>query len=124
MKKIILILLGLIAFLLGVVGTILPILPTTPFLILSFTCFTMSSNHLTSWFMKTKLYQTYLADYQKQKGLKKEAKIKIMATITLFMSFGFILMGLQGIYLGCLVLLIVWIVHCYYFFFHIKTIRP
>ena len=54
--------------------------------------------------------------------MTKKAKCRIMITVTLLMSIGFIMMGLKGIAAGCVVLGGVWIFHLVYFLFIIKTI--
>ena len=46
--------------------------------------------------------------------MTKQAKIRIMCSVTLLMSVGFIMMGLKGIVVGDIVLLIVWIFHMAY----------
>jgi len=51
-----------------------------------------------------------------------KAKVRIMVTVTLLMSVGFIMMGLKGIVTGCIVLSCVWVFHIIYFIFGIKTI--
>lgn len=55
-------------------------------------------------------------------GMTKQAKIRIMCSVTLLMSVGFIMMGLKGIVVGDIVLLIVWIFHMAYFTFGVKTV--
>ena len=55
-------------------------------------------------------------------GIKKRAKIRIMCSVTLLMSIGFIMMGLKGIVIGNIVLLIVWIFHMVYFTFGVRTV--
>ena len=54
--------------------------------------------------------------------MTRKAKCRIMLTVTLLMSIGFIMMGLKGIVAGCVVLGSVWIFHLVYFIFGIKTI--
>ena len=54
--------------------------------------------------------------------MTKKAKVRIMVTVTLLMSVGFIMMGLKGIVTGCIVLGCVWAFHIIYFIFGIKTI--
>ena len=85
-------------------------------------CFAHSSTALHCWFIHTKLYQENLADFVAGKGMTKKAKVRIMVTVTLIMSFGFIVMGLKGIVTGCVVLGCIWLFHLVYFIFGIKTI--
>lgn len=118
MKKILYILIGCISLGLGIIGVILPILPTVPFMLLAAFCFARSSERLDGWFKNMKLYR----ENNIKNGMTKQAKIRIMCSVTLLMSVGFIMMGLKGIVVGDIVLLIVWIFHMAYFTFGVKTV--
>lgn len=118
MKKIIYIFIGCISLGLGIIGVILPILPTVPFALLAAFCFARSSERLDGWFKNTKLYR----ENNIKNGMTKQAKIRIMCSVTLLMSIGFIMMGLKGIVIGNIVLLVVWIFHMAYFTFGVKTV--
>lgn len=118
MKKILYILIGCISLGLGIIGVILPILPTVPFVLLAAFCFARSSERLDGWFKNTKLYR----ESNIKSGMTKQAKIRIMCSVTLLMSIGFIMMGLKGIVVGNVVLFIVWIFHMVYFTFGVKTV--
>ena len=118
MKKIIYIFIGCISLGLGIIGVILPILPTVPFVLLAAFCFAKSSERLDGWFKNTKLYR----ENNIKNGMTKQAKIRIMCSVSLLMSIGFIMMGLRGIVVGNVVLLIVWIFHMAYFTFGVKTV--
>ena len=122
MKKILYSILGCVGIGLGAAGTVLPVLPAVPFLMLAAFCFARSSKKLESWFKSTKLYKDNLADFVAGRGMTKRAKCRIMVTVTLLMSIGFIMMGLKGIITGCIVLGCVWIFHLVYFLFVVKTI--
>ena len=122
MKKILYVILGCVSVTLGAVGAVLPILPTVPFLLLAAYCFARSSERLHTWFHNTKLYKENLEDYVEGKGMRKQSKIRIMCIVTLLMSTGFILMSAKGIFMGCMVLGCVWILHILYFTFKVKTI--
>ena len=118
MKKILYIFIGCISLGLGIIGVILPILPTVPFVLLAAFCFAKSSERLDSWFKNTKLYR----ENNIKNGMTKQVKIRIMCSVTLLMSIGFIMMGLKGIVIGNIVLLIVWFFHMAYFTFGVKTV--
>lgn len=122
MKKILYIILGCVGVGVGTIGAVIPILPTFPFLMLAAFCFARSSKRLDTWFKNTKLYKDNLADFVAGRGMTKKAKIRIMVTVTLLMSVGFIMMGLKGIVTGCVVLGFVWVLHLVYFIFGVKTI--
>ena len=122
MKKILYIILGCVCVSMGTVGALVPVLPTFPFMMLAAFCFARSSERLDRWFKNTKLYKDNLADFAAGKGMTRRAKVRIMITVTLFMSIGFVMMGLNGIVTGCVVLGLVWVFHVIYFIFGIKTI--
>lgn len=118
MKKILYMIVGCISLGLGIIGVILPILPTVPFVLLAAFCFARSSERLNGWFKNTKLYR----ENNIKSGMTKRAKIRIMCSVTLLMSIGFIMMGLKDIVVGNIVLLIVWIFHMAYLTFGVKTV--
>lgn len=121
MKKILYIVLGCISVGLGALGAVLPVLPTVPFLMLTVFCFARSSEKLDRWFRSTKLYKENLKDFMAGKGMTKKTKIRIMVTVTLLMSIGFVVMGLRGIVSGCVVLGLVWVFHIVYLVFGVRT---
>lgn len=118
MRKILYIMIGCISLGLGIIGVILPILPTIPFVLLAAFCFAKSSERLDGWFKNTKLYE----ENNIKSGMTKRAKVRIMCSVTLLMSIGFIMMGLKDIVVGNIVLLIVWIFHMVYFTLGVKTV--
>lgn len=121
MKKILYIVLGCISVGLGALGAVLPVLPTVPFLMLTAFCFARSSEKLDRWFRSTRLYEENLKDFVAGKGMTKKTKIRIMVTVTLLMSIGFVVMGLRGIVSGCIILGLVWVFHIAYFVFGVRT---
>ena len=122
MKKLLYIILGCIGVGLGAVGAVVPMLPAFPFLMLAAFCFARSSEKLDRWFKGTKLYKDNLEDYVAGRGMTVKTKVRIMSTVTLLMSVGFIMMGLKGIVTGCIVLGCVWLFHIIYFIWGVKTI--
>ena len=122
MRKSIYAILGIISFILGSIGTIIPLLPTVPFYLLATYCFARSSKRLNDWFKNTKFYQENLQDLVVCKAMSLKAKVRIMASVTLLMFIGFVLMGIKGIIPGCIVLFSIWVFHVLYFTFVIKTL--
>ncbi|MBQ8135289.1 MAG: YbaN family protein [Clostridia bacterium] len=121
-KRIIFAVLGLICFALGTVGVVLPILPTTPFYLLTLFFLANSSERLHKWFLGTKLYKKHLDSFVKKKGMLLSTKISIITTVTLLMGFGFFMMARKSIWIPCMILAVVWLVHILYFVFRVKTI--
>lgn len=121
-KKVLYIAVGCIGVGLGAIGAVLPILPTFPFLLLAAYCFARSSERLHTWFIGTKLYKNNLESYVKGQGMTRKTKIRIMTTVTLLMSIGFVMMMLRSVYIPCIILGVVWIFHIVYFLFGVKTL--
>ena len=120
LKKILYVILGCIGLGLGAVGAVVPMLPAFPFLLLAAFCFARSSERLHNWFVNTKLYKDNLESYLAGKGMSKKTKIRIMITVTLLMSVGFMMM--HAVPVGRIVLACVWLFHIVYFLFGVKTI--
>ena len=87
MRKILYIIIGCISLGLGIIGVIVPILPTVSFVLLAAFCFAKSSERLDGWFKNTKLYR----ENNIKNGMTKRVKIRIMCSVTLLMSIGFIM---------------------------------
>ncbi len=121
LKKIIYIIVGCIGLALGAVGAVLPLLPAFPFLLLAAICFGKSSERLNNWFKSTKLYKNNLESFVKRQGMTWKTKIKIMITVTVLMTIGFIMM--KQVVVGRIVLGAVWVFHILFFVFGVKTIK-
>lgn len=119
-KKAAYMVLGCIGVGLGAVGAVVPLLPSFPFLLLAAFCFARSSEKLHNWFVGTKLYKDNLESYVAGKGMTKKTKVRIMVTVTLLMSIGFVMM--HAVPVGRIVLGCVWVFHILYFVFGVKTI--
>ncbi|MGM9630129.1 YbaN family protein [Butyricicoccus sp.] len=120
-KKIVYIVLGCLGVGLGALGVVVPLLPAFPFLLLAAFCFGRSSDRLHTWFIGTRLYKDNLESYVQGKGMTRKTKIRIMVTVTILMSIGFIMM--HQVPVGRIVLACVWVFHIIYFLFGIKTMQ-
>lgn len=121
-KRIVFIVLGCICLTLGAVGIFLPILPTTPFFLATLFFFTNSSKRLHDWFIGTGLYKKHLDSFVKKRGMTLSTKLSVIISVTLLMGFGFFIMARKGIWIPCIILAVVWLVHLIYFIFRVKTI--
>ena len=121
-KKLLLTIVGCLGVGLGAVGAVVPLLPSFPFLLLAAFCFAKSSERLDGWFKNTKLYKNSLESYVKGQGMTKKTKIKVMITVTVLMSIGFIMM--KEVMVGRIVLGCVWLFHIIYFTFCVKNYSP
>ncbi|HCO62848.1 MAG TPA: DUF454 domain-containing protein [Clostridiales bacterium] len=120
-KKLGYLILGFWGLILGAVGAVLPLLPAFPFLLLAAFGFAKSSERLHTWFISTKLYKNNLESYVKGQGMTRKTKVRIMITVTLLMSIGFIMM--HAVPVGRIVLALVWLFHILYFLFGVKTLE-
>lgn len=119
-KKLFWIMLGFISLAIGMIGVVLPFLPTFPFLMLTLFCFTRSSERLRVWFVGTKVYKNNLESYVESRAMTRKTKVRIMATVTALMTFGFVMMG--NVPVARVVLCFVWVFHVVYFLFGVKTL--
>lgn len=120
-KKAFFVVLGGLSLGFGALGAVLPLLPAFPFLMLATFCFAKSSEKLHNWFISTKLYKKNLESFVQGKGMTMKTKIRIMVTVTILMSIGFIMM--HAVSVGRIILGFVWIFHVMYFIFGIKTLK-
>ena len=120
-KKIGYIVLGCLGVGLGALGVVVPLLPAFPFLLLAAFCFGRSSDGRHTWFIGTRLYKDNLESYVQGKGMTRKTKIRIMVTVTILMSIGFVMM--HQVPVGRIVLACVWVFHIFYFLFGIKTMQ-
>ena len=111
LKKILYMVLGCIGVALGALGAVL---------LLAAFCFARSSERLNRWFTGTKLYKNNLESYVNGRGMTRKTKVKIMVTVTLLMSVGFVMM--DQVPVGRIVLACVWVFHILYFMLGVKTI--
>ena len=90
LKKLIYLLVGLIAFILGAIGIFLPLLPTTPLFLLTSFCLLKSSDRLNEKFMQTKMYEKYVKSFKEQGGMTLKAKLCLVIPVSLLLLFMFI----------------------------------
>ena len=114
-KRIIYIMTGCIGVRMRAVGAVVPMLPAFPFLLLAEYYFGRSSERLNNWFINTKLYKNNLESYVQERGMIRKTKIRVMVTVTVLMSVGFIMMS--RIPIGRAPLVVVWLFHILYFIF-------
>ena len=120
LKKMLYLLIGFLGVVLGAIGAVVPMLPAFPFLLMAAFGFEKSSERLERWFKGTRLYRENLEDFVSKRGMTRKAKIRIMLTVTILMSIGFVMMHTVAV--GRVVLVCVWVFHVLYFVFGIRTL--
>ena len=73
--RILLIILGSIALVLGIVGIFLPLLPTTPFLLLAAALYFRGSPRLYEWLLAHPHLGTYIRNFREHKAIPLRVKI-------------------------------------------------
>lgn len=81
--KLSLMLLGGTFLILGIIGIFFPILPTTPFLLLSASCFLRSSHVAYRWLMTNKILGKYIFQYRITKAIPLQSKIAALTLLWL-----------------------------------------
>ena len=120
LKKMLYLLIGFLGVVLGAIEAVVPMLPAFPFLLMAAFGFGKSSERLERWFKGTRLYRENLEDFVSKRGMTRKAKIRIMLTVTILMSIGFVMM--HAVAVGRVVLVCVWVFHVLYFVFGIRTL--
>ncbi len=119
-KRLVWLVIGILGLVFGAVGAVVPLLPAFPFLLIAAIGFGKSSEKLDKWFKDTTLYKKNLESYVKGQGMTKATKIRIIITVTILISIGFIAM--HEVPVGQIILFFVWIFHLLYFLLRVKTI--
>lgn len=93
LKKIMYLIVALIALTLGIIGIFLPLLPTTPLLLLTSFCLLKSSDRLNKKFMKTKVYEKYVKSFREQGGMTLKAKLCLTIPVSILLMFMFVVIN-------------------------------
>ncbi|MBR3758422.1 MAG: YbaN family protein [Bacteroidaceae bacterium] len=75
MKSKFLIFIGSLSLFLGLLGIALPLLPTTPFLLLSATCYFHGSDKLYHWLMAHPTLGPYIHSFREEKAIPLRVKV-------------------------------------------------
>ena len=82
MRKVVLVVVGLVFTALSLLGAVLPGLPTTPFLIVALWAFARSSRRLTLWLERVPILQSALRDaqrFEERRTLRPAVKLAAIA---------------------------------------------
>ncbi|MBP1916288.1 uncharacterized membrane protein YbaN (DUF454 family) [Lederbergia galactosidilyticus] len=120
-KKILLVVMGLIFLGIGIAGTILPVLPGGPFYLVAAFCFTKSSERLDNWFKGTKVYDKYVEGFRQKRGMTRKEKIRINLIADFFIVLSLFIVDILFVQI---IMVVLGLYKHYYFIKKIKTIKP
>jgi uncharacterized protein len=81
---------GILAALLGFIGIFVPLLPTTPFLLLASWCFVRSSDRMNRLLLHNRYLGPYIRNYKSGRGITFRNKIYSLAFLWITLSTSFI----------------------------------
>ncbi|WP_238456149.1 YbaN family protein [Lederbergia galactosidilytica] len=120
-KKVLLVVMGLIFLGIGIAGTILPVLPGGPFYLVAAFCFTKSSERLDNWFKGTKVYDKYVEGFRQKRGMTRKEKIRINLIADFFIVLSLFIVDILFVQI---IMVVLGLYKHYYFIKKIKTIKP
>lgn len=106
---------------LGILGIVLPILPTTPFLLLASYFFAKGSERFHIWFTGTKLYKNHLEEFIESRAMILRKKLFILLPVSTMLIITAIFINNLYARVG---IAFIMVFKYYYFFTHIRTLRP
>lgn len=74
MRRIVYLVAGWAAVILGLIGAVLPLLPTVPFMILAAFCFARSSPRLEAWLVNHPVFGAHIRNWRQHGAINKRAK--------------------------------------------------
>lgn len=80
-RRIVLIIIGITALVLGALGVVLPILPTTPFVLLAAFAFANSSDRLHQWLLDHDVFGPLIANWRRHGAIGR--KTKVVSTVSM-----------------------------------------
>ena len=75
LKRILFVIAGSVALVLGIIGILLPLLPTTPFLLLAAICYMRGSKRLYNMLLCNRFIGNYIRNYLEGRGMSLKMKI-------------------------------------------------
>jgi len=109
-KRVLLILAGWLAVILGFLGIFLPVLPTTPFLLLAASCFAKSSERFHSWLLNSPLFGPIIRDWQEKRCIAPKVKCWSMVLVVVTFSISLTVVPLVGVRLFLCMMLVICLV--------------
>jgi len=86
-KRILLLIAGVLSLVVGIIGAFLPLLPTVPLVLLAAYCFARSSEKLHQWLVHHRYFGPIIGSFQSGQGIPKKVKYRSIVILWLSMAF-------------------------------------
>ncbi|MGC9363619.1 MAG: YbaN family protein [Fidelibacterota bacterium] len=80
-RRLFLLVTGMLSIGLGILGVFLPLLPTTPFLLLAAACFIRSSQRRYEWLIQHRWFGSYIRNYLEKRAIPKKLKVYVLSLL-------------------------------------------
>ncbi len=97
MNRILLYIAGVLSLTLGIIGIVVPVLPTTPFILLSATCFFKSSKKAYNWLLNNKVFGRFIRNYREGKGISRKHKTITIGILWFTIILSMLMIGIQWV---------------------------
>lgn len=77
---------GSVSLILGIIGVVLPGLPTTPFILLTATCYAKASPRLHQWLLNHRWFGPLLRDWERDRSLTRGTKAFAIGSMVVMVS--------------------------------------
>ena len=106
-RRISLIVAGLVSLAIGAVGIFVPLLPTTPLVLVAAFCFANSSEKLHQWLLDHNVFGPLIDNWRRYGAISRNAKRMSVASMIAILAISWLLdvapwiIALQAVILGC-----------------------
>lgn len=87
MRKVLLLIVGILSLILAIIGIFVPLLPTTPLLLLAAACFMRSSDKLYRWLIGHPWLGPYIRNYREHRAVTLRTKVTTL--VVLWLTIGY-----------------------------------
>jgi uncharacterized membrane protein YbaN (DUF454 family) len=98
--RVLLIIVGTAALVLGIVGIVVPILPTTPLLLVSAACYARASERLYEWLLGQPSLGPIISEWRRSRSLPPGVKVRALAVVAFTFAASIILVDATVLRLG------------------------
>ena len=91
--RVVLVVVGSLALVLGVLGIFLPVLPTTPFLLLAAACYARASERFYLWLLRSPAFGPTIREWRQHRSIPRRTKWVAVALMTVSIGASIVLLA-------------------------------